>query len=167
METVITVLHVLVCLFLIIVVLLQPGKGGDVAAAFGGGSSQSVFGSRGATTFLQKLTSAVAALFMVTTVTLAYFASEGTRGGSVIDTEALEKEQQPVQPVVTPESPAGAAAVPPPAEGVPAAMPADVAPVEGAAGVPAMPVPPPAAPADAAAPPVDAAPPAQSAPAGQ
>lgn len=152
METVITVLHVLVCLFLIIVVLLQPGKGGDVAAAFGGGSSQSVFGSRGATTFLQKLTSAVAALFMVTTVTLAYFASEGTRGGSVIDTDALEEAQQkgdpPAIPVTTPDSPAGAAGVPVPAD----AAPADSAPAPAApAAAPAAPVPAPAAPAESGA----------------
>lgn len=157
METVITVLHVLVCLFLIIVVLLQPGKGGDVAAAFGGGSSQSVFGSRGATTFLQKLTSAVAALFMVTTVTLAYFASEGTRGGSVIDTDALEQAQdkgdQPAAPLATPEAPAGAVGVPAPAEGAPA----EAAPAAGApagappAAAPAAPVPPPAAPAESGA----------------
>lgn len=160
METVITVLHVLVCLFLIIVVLLQPGKGGDVAAAFGGGSSQSVFGSRGATTFLQKLTSAVAALFMVTTVTLAYFASEGTRGGSVIDTDALEEAQQkgdqPAIPVTTPESTSGAAGVPAPADAVPAAAPAeapaDSAPAAAApAAAPAAPVPAPAAPAESGA----------------
>jgi preprotein translocase subunit SecG len=72
--TLVTVLHVLVCVVLILVILLQAGKGGGMGAAFGGGS-QTVFGGRGAQTFLGKVTSACAAIFMITSLVLAYNAS--------------------------------------------------------------------------------------------
>ncbi len=74
MITLVTVLHVLVCVVLILVILLQAGKGGGMGAAFGGGS-QTVFGGRGAQTFLGKVTSACAAIFMITSLVLAYHAS--------------------------------------------------------------------------------------------
>jgi preprotein translocase subunit SecG len=72
--TLVTVIHVIVCVVLILVILLQAGKGGGMGAAFGGGS-QTVFGGRGAQTFLGKVTSACAAIFMLTSLTLAYHAS--------------------------------------------------------------------------------------------
>jgi len=75
MILLITLLHVLVCVFLILVVLLQTGKGADLAGAFGGGGSQTAFGARGATTLLHKLTTASAIIFMVTSLTLAVLAS--------------------------------------------------------------------------------------------
>ncbi len=90
MQTLILVLHVILCIFLIIVVLLQPGKGGDAGVAFGGGGSQTVFGARGATTFLQKLTTYAAVLFMVTTITLAWYSSESVSRESVIDEGVLK-----------------------------------------------------------------------------
>ncbi len=90
MYTLILILHVVLCIFLIIVVLLQPGKGGDAGIAFGGGGSQSVFGARGATTFLQKLTTYAAVLFMVTTITLAWYSSESVSRESVIDENVLQ-----------------------------------------------------------------------------
>ena len=67
--TVVTVLHIIVCFFLAIVVLLQQGKGSDVSAVFGG-SSQTLFGSSGAGNLLTKLTSASAIIFMITSLTL-------------------------------------------------------------------------------------------------
>jgi preprotein translocase subunit SecG len=70
-----TVLHVMVCLVLVIVVLLQHGKGADIGAVFGGGASSTVFGSRGAGNFLTKLTTASALIFMVTSMSLAYLAN--------------------------------------------------------------------------------------------
>ena len=76
MEFLITILHVLVCLALVGIVLLQPGKGGSVGSAFGGGSSDSLFGGRGATPFLAKLTSGAALVFMLTSLTLAWFSSK-------------------------------------------------------------------------------------------
>src|SRR5256885_14603871 len=67
-------LHVIVSVFLIFVILLQPGKG-DAMAALGGGSSTSVFGGRGSVTFLAKVTEICAAIFMITSLTLAYRSS--------------------------------------------------------------------------------------------
>lgn len=85
MTIFLTILHVLVCLALISIVLLQHGKGADVGAAFGG-SSQTIFGSSGATTFLGKLTAGAAILFMLTTLGLSIsYKSEGAASGSVLD----------------------------------------------------------------------------------
>lgn len=72
METLIVVIHILVCFALILIVLLQTGKGASMGAAFGG-SSQTIFGSTGATTFLTKITTVAAAVFMVTSLLLAFF----------------------------------------------------------------------------------------------
>lgn len=77
MYPVLIILHVLLALALIGVILVQTGKGADIGAAFGGGSSQTVFGARGPTTFLHRLTTALAVLFMVTSVVLTIYASRG------------------------------------------------------------------------------------------
>ncbi len=74
-EAITTVVHVLACLFLIVIVLLQTGKGAEMGAVFGGGSSSTVFGSSGAGNFLTRLTTGVAILFMVTSLSLTYFSS--------------------------------------------------------------------------------------------
>ncbi len=79
MTIFLTVLHVMVCLVLIVVVLLQRGKGAEIGAVFGGGAGSTVFGSRGAGNFLTKLTTGAAIIFMLTSLTLAYFAQEGSR----------------------------------------------------------------------------------------
>jgi preprotein translocase subunit SecG len=71
MTVLLVVLHVLISLFLILVVLLQQGKGADLAGAFGGGGSQTAFGARGATTLLHKLTTAFFILFVLTSISLA------------------------------------------------------------------------------------------------
>jgi len=76
MNVVLTVLHVLVCFFLIAVVLLQRGKGAEMGAVFGGGASSTVFGSRGGANFLTKMTTASAALFMITSLSLSYIATD-------------------------------------------------------------------------------------------
>ena len=78
MEFLLTTIHVLVCLFLIVVILLQSGKAGDLASAFGGMGSQTAFGPRGAQTALGKATIVCAAIFMVTSIWLALIAA-GTR----------------------------------------------------------------------------------------
>ena len=72
MSTVLVVLHVLVCIFLIAVVLLQRGKGAEIGAVFGSGASSTVFGSRGAGNFLTKLTTISAVIFMLTSLSLSY-----------------------------------------------------------------------------------------------
>src|SRR5215470_10902913 len=94
----ITIVHVLVCLFLIAVVLLQSGKSGDIAAAFGGQGSQTAFGPRGAATALSKATTISAILFMLTSITLSIHASRvSSSGGSVL--KGLGSQQQQSQPV--------------------------------------------------------------------
>jgi preprotein translocase subunit SecG len=78
MSVLLIFIHVIVCVALIMIVLLQTGKGGDMGAAFGGGSSQSLFGSTGASTFLSKATTVAAIVFMLTSLALAYMSSNRT-----------------------------------------------------------------------------------------
>src|ERR1035437_2954023 len=75
MVVLVTVIHVVVCLFLIIVVLLQSGQSADIAAAFGGMGSQTAFGTRSAATVLSKATTWAAIMFMITSITLSVFAT--------------------------------------------------------------------------------------------
>jgi preprotein translocase subunit SecG len=75
MATIVTIIHVLACIFLVLVVLLQTGKGADMGAVFGG-SSSTIFGSSGAGNFLTRLTTATAAIFMLTSLTLTYMSAE-------------------------------------------------------------------------------------------
>jgi len=86
MTILLTLVHVIVCLFLIIVVLLQSGKAADLTAAFGGQGSQTVFGPRGAATVLSKATTIAAGLFMVTSLTLSIVATRGGKAApSILD----------------------------------------------------------------------------------
>src|SRR5215470_4425367 len=89
MSTLITILHVIVCLFLMLTVLLQSGKGGGMGAAFGGGNAATVFGGSGASTFLRRLTAGAGTIFILTSMLLAFLASHNSA-------DALEKfgEQQ-------------------------------------------------------------------------
>jgi preprotein translocase subunit SecG len=96
MTIFLTIIHVFVSLFLIAVVLLQSGKGAEIGAAFGG-SSQTLFGSRGAASFLSKMTTGAAIAFMVTSLMLAVVTSKGS---SVVKKAPLTQEQKsmPVAP---------------------------------------------------------------------
>lgn len=78
MTIFLTIIHVIVCLLLILIVLLQSGKSADLAGAFGGGGSQTAFGARGTATFLSKLTTAAAVVFMLTSMTLSVYRAKGT-----------------------------------------------------------------------------------------
>ena len=75
MMTVVAIIHVIVCIALILIVLLQTGRGSEIGAAFGGGSSQTLFGSSGTSGFMTKLTTIGVTVFMVTSFMLAYFYS--------------------------------------------------------------------------------------------
>jgi preprotein translocase subunit SecG len=78
MSTLLHVLHILSCIFLILVVLLQQGKGGGLGGAFGGGATQ-VFGGRGAGNLMTRVTAVCATLFILTSITLAWLSSSGDR----------------------------------------------------------------------------------------
>jgi preprotein translocase subunit SecG len=78
-TTLLEIVHVSVCLFLMLVVLLQQGKGGGMGAAFGGGATQQVFGGRGAGNILTRATAICAGIFMLTSVSVAYVSSAGDR----------------------------------------------------------------------------------------
>ena len=93
MSLVITLIHVIACLALIVIVLLQQGKGASMGAAFGG-SSQTVFGSGGATPFLGKVTTIVAVVFMLTSLTLGFFSGRMGASSSVVDQSAGAPAQQ-------------------------------------------------------------------------
>jgi preprotein translocase subunit SecG len=111
-----TCLHVAVAVILILVVLLQTGKRADLAGAFGGGGSQTAFGARGAATWLSRLTTWAAGLFMATSLLLSLLSSGAGSGGSVLDSmpvstaPAAPAAPAPAAPTPTPQAPA-----PPPA----------------------------------------------------
>jgi len=98
MSVLLIFIHVIVCVALIMIVLLQTGKGADMGAAFGGGSSQSLFGSTGASTFLSKATTVAAVVFMITSLALAYMSSNRTGKSIMTNTPA------PVSAPLTPET---------------------------------------------------------------
>ena len=103
MIILITIIHVIVCLFLIIVVLLQSGKSGDITAAFGGMGSQTAFGPRGAATALSRATTWAAILFMVTSITLSVYASRRAAGSnSVLQGIPAQTKTQPAVPAPAP-----------------------------------------------------------------
>jgi preprotein translocase subunit SecG len=98
--------HVVVCVFLIIVVLLQSGKAGDISAAFGGQGSQAAFGPRGAATALSKATTISAVLFMLTSITLSISAIKQGGPKSVLQGEkSAPVKTQPATPAPTPAAP--------------------------------------------------------------
>ena len=92
-------LHIIVCLLLVIVVLLQSGKAADLAGAFGGMGSQSTFGPRGSASFLSKLTTTLAVLFMVTSLSLWIFAADRSTPKTVV--EGVQPEQTTQTPAAT------------------------------------------------------------------
>lgn len=95
MDTLLTIVHVVVCFFLVGIVLLQHGKGADIGATFGG-SSQSLFGTEGPLPLLNKITTAVAILFMLTSLTLAYISSQKSDSSVMSDVSVN-------RPATTPE----------------------------------------------------------------
>jgi preprotein translocase subunit SecG len=127
--TLLTIVHVLVCLFLIVVVLLQSGKAADLAGAFGGMGSQTAFGPRGSATLLSKATTGSAILFMITSLTLSIMATRRAGLGNTI----LDKHPAPVSKQVTPTpapvttvTPTAPATSTPTAPGAPAQVPGSI-----------------------------------------
>jgi preprotein translocase subunit SecG len=118
MYALIMTIHVIVCFFLIIVVLLQSGKAADLAGAFGGMGSQTAFGPRGSATLLSKATTISAILFMVTSLSLSIVASRNSGLGTTV----LDSVPQKVLPV-SPKAPVSAPITMPAPQGVPAQVP--------------------------------------------
>jgi preprotein translocase subunit SecG len=108
MSILLIIVHIVVCIALIMIVLLQTGKGANIGAAFGGGSSQTLFGSTGASTFLSKATTVVAIVFMLTSLTLAYISSN--RPGRSIMVDEKPPVSQPASPF--PEAAPGSGGAP-------------------------------------------------------
>jgi preprotein translocase subunit SecG len=106
MIYVITTVHILVCFFIIIVVLLQSGKSGDISAAFGGQGSQTAFGPRGAASALSRATTWSAVAFMITSITLSLYSSRRSGPTSVLQgvkSQPVKTQPAPVQtPPTTP-----------------------------------------------------------------
>ena len=98
MFVVLSILHLVIAVVLVLVVLLQSGKGADIGAAFGGGSSQTVFGGRGAATFLSKLTAAMAALFMISSVILAIYSGRSVVSSVITEERAKQAAPAPASP---------------------------------------------------------------------
>jgi len=105
MTLILVFIHVIVCIALILIVLLQTGKGADMGAAFGGGSSQTLFGSTGASTFLSKATTVAAALFLATSLFLAYTSGNPT-GNSIMSDSKVPVEKRAVSDKSNPLEPA-------------------------------------------------------------
>jgi preprotein translocase subunit SecG len=157
MLTFFTIVHVLLCVFMIFVILLQPGKDAGMGAALGGGAATSAFGGRGAVTFLSKLTGVCAALFFLTSLGLSFVGLKTSVAGGSVAAPAPVTAPAPAAPAPggaaapagTPASPATmeqtregqpapAAPATPPAEGSGAAAPTGAAPTTPPAPAPAQ-----------------------------
>ena len=123
------VIHILVSILLIVVVLLQPGKGGDLGSVFGGGggTSESVFGAAGAVPFLSKVTRVLAVLFLLSSLTLGYFAAKNVTSSVVTDiptsqgTSDITFPEEGAQPDTSSQEPAPAEVTQDSAESAPQA----------------------------------------------
>ena len=126
MSILLLIIHIIVSIALIMIVLLQTGKGADMGAAFGGGSSQTLFGSTGAATFLSKATTAAAIIFMVTSLGLAYLSGHRTEESVVTGTPVpVESQTAPGTAAPAPvESQAAPGTATPPTTGSSDAQPA-------------------------------------------
>jgi preprotein translocase subunit SecG len=113
MGILLTTIHVIVCLFLIVVVLLQSGKAADLAGAFGGMGSQTVFGPRGSATVLSRATTIAAGLFMITSLTLSIMATRQGAGTapSILDKVKPATKSAPAVPAGGQPAPAGTAPI--------------------------------------------------------
>jgi preprotein translocase subunit SecG len=90
----IVTLHVIVCIILVLVVLLQSGKGADLAGAFGGGATQTAFGSRGPASFLSKMTTVAAVVFMITSISLSMISTNRAEAKSLLETSGKHTTKQ-------------------------------------------------------------------------
>ena len=109
METIIWILHLLAAVSVIVLVLLQQGKGADMGASFGSGASGSLFGSTGSANFLSRTTAVLAASFFMTSLVLTYFSGHQTKSVGVMQAQQKLQVVKPMAPVgpTAPVAPAG------------------------------------------------------------
>ena len=100
MVTILTIIHILVCIFLVSIVLLQHGKGADIGATFGGGG-ESLFGTEGPVPIMNKITTAAAVIFMVTSISLAYMSAHSTTS-SVMGDYSVPAPVEQAAPIAEP-----------------------------------------------------------------
>jgi len=131
MFTLVTIVHVLVCIGLILIVLLQTGKGADVGAVFGG-SSSTLFGSSGAGNFLTRLTTGMAIVFMITSILLGYFS--GKKPSASVFDAARPRAEQPARQETSPPGQSQTGTLPRPQ--APSAGPEAPAPQQQKSGTP-------------------------------
>ncbi|MGB9128294.1 MAG: preprotein translocase subunit SecG [Thiobacillus sp.] len=110
METLVWVVHIIIATAVIAMVLLQHGKGADMGAAFGSGSSGSLFGATGSANFLSRGTAILATLFFLTSLALAYFGLQQQKPASVLERTAVPAQTQPAAPTPIPGQNAGSKA---------------------------------------------------------
>jgi preprotein translocase subunit SecG len=111
MQTIFVVIHLFLALGLVGLILIQHGKGADAGAAFGSGASATVFGAKGSASFLTRATAVLATLFFLTSMSLAYFASERREGPNVLESLLRGAETQ-VEETGVPAVPATSSDVP-------------------------------------------------------
>lgn len=117
MSTAIIAIHVIVSIALIMIILLQTGKGADMGAAFGGGASQTLFGSSGSSTFLGKLTTVAAIIFMLTSLVLAYMSGHRTQSSIMMQSKPpIEQKAAPTAPPAPVKAPQPNTEAPQPAK---------------------------------------------------
>jgi preprotein translocase subunit SecG len=134
LHTPLTVLHVIVCVMVMLVVLIQPGKSGGLGAALGGAGAQQIFGGRGAGNFLTRTTWISASVFFVTSITLAYISTSTGDSLENLAKARAKAESAEVAPATPPDKPEESAPT----------TPEPAAPAQGTADAPAEPAPAPA-----------------------
>ena len=92
MQTTILTIHIILAVILIVLVLVQQGKGADAGAAFGSGASSTVFGARGSATFMNKLTTVIALSFFITSLSLAYISSNKSSSSKSLINDSIKEE---------------------------------------------------------------------------
>lgn len=121
METLLWIVHVVVAVTLVAVILMQPGQAGGMGTAFGGGGSQSMFGSQGSAGFLGKVTAALGTLFFLTSLALAVLARGGDdsllEGSGQPQQQEQQQQQAPVPPTGGSQAPAIPGTAPPEGQG--------------------------------------------------
>lgn len=121
MQTVVLVLHILAAVAIVVLVLVQHGKGADMGAAFGSGSAGSLFGSAGASNFLSRATGILAAVFFATSMGLTYFSASPSKSGGVTSGIEAIKPDAAAKPDAKPDAKDAKSAAPAAPAGTPAA----------------------------------------------